>query len=136
MKKFVSLCLSVILMAALVIPADAISPNSMSPNFTYIWSLGSGLNISQSGKADCSGSVDASSNSYTAKLTITLQQSTSSGWKAIKSWSITGAGQGLIIEEYYYVNSGTYRVCSTAIIYGTAGQLLETESIYSPEQTC
>ncbi|NLH02305.1 MAG: hypothetical protein GX488_10540 [Clostridiales bacterium] len=141
MKKTISICLALFLAIFMTVPAFAAGTGSytaesvMSPKFTYIWSMSAGLDISSSGKARCSGSVDASSNSYTAELTVSLQKYTSSGWTTIKSWNGSGSGQGLIVENYYYVSNGTYRVCSMAKIYNSAGKLLETQSFYSAEET-
>ena len=142
MKKLICFCLSLLMVFAMAVPASAADTNSLtsnsliSPNFTNIWSISAGLGISSTGKAHYSGSVDASSNSYTAELTVSIQKSTTSGWTTIKSWSGSGSGQsGLIVEGYYYVDHGTYRVCSTAKIYSSAGALLETASFYSADQT-
>ena len=141
MKKIISFCLIMCLSMLITVPifaADASSyttEDMISPKFTHIWSISAGLDISPTGKARCSGSVDASSITGTPNLTISLQKSSGSGWKTIKSWTDSGPGQGLIIEKYYYVGYGTYRVCSTAKIYDSAGKLLETQSFYSAEET-
>jgi len=141
MKKTISIFLAMFLAILMTVPAFAADSGGytaesvMSPKFTYIWSISAGLDISSAGKALCAGSVDASSNSYTAELTVSLQKNTSSGWTTIKSWNGSGSGQGLIVENYYYVSKGTYRVCSTAKIYNSAGTLLETQSLYSAEKT-
>ena len=138
MKKLICFCLSLFLLFTSAIPASVAdasslgSENLISPNFTYIWSISAGLGISSSGKAHYSGSIDASSNSYTVALTVSLQKSTSNGWTTVKSWSGSGSGQcGLIVEGYYYVDNGTYRVCSSAKVYKSTGLLLETASFYS-----
>lgn len=142
MKKTISVILTATVLAVifLAIPAYAADDNGLStksvilPQFTFIWSMSAGLNIDSTGKATCSGSVVPASDTYTAYLTVSLQKSTSSGWSTIKSW--TGSGySGLIVEGYYYVTSGTYRVCSTAQIYSSTGALLETESFYSAVKT-
>ena len=41
---------------------------------------------------------------------------------------------GANFEGHYYVGEGTYRVRSTASIYDSSGELLETESLYSEER--
>lgn len=57
-------------------------------------------------------------------------------WTSIKSWNTSDLGHsGVIIDEYYYVARGTYRVCSTASIYNSRGNLLEMASFYSAERT-
>jgi len=139
MKKTISIFLAVFLVFSLALPAyaaDAQPQSDVSLRFTHIWSLGAYLSISSAGKADCEGIVTASSDEYTAVLTVTLQKSTSSGWTNIKSWESSGSGQsGLIVGGSYYVARGTYRVCSTAKIYSSSGTLLETASYYSSEKT-
>ncbi len=141
MKRVFSICLALLFTILMGVSAYAVDTAShaakgmISPFFTYIWSISAGLDISSAGRACCSGSVDASSDSYTAELTVSLQKYAGSGWTTIKSWKGSGSGQGLIVENYYYVNNGRYRVCSTAKIYNTAGNLLETQSFYSAEVT-
>lgn len=66
MKKTISICLTVFLAILLSVPAFAADTSNyttesvISPKFTYIWSISAGLDISSTGKAHCSGSVDAS----------------------------------------------------------------------------
>ncbi len=141
MKKII-IILAVFMVLLLPVTAFAEDTNNfetgnvITPMFKYIWSLSASLDINKWGKAECVGSVDASSDKYTAELTVSLQQYTGSSWKSIKSWSGSGSGQsGVIVGGYYYVGSGTYRVCSTAKIYNSSGDLLENESYCSAEKT-
>lgn len=98
--------------------------------------MSAGLSIDTSGQAHCSGSVTPASDSYTSYLTVSLQKYSGSSWSTVKSWSDSDVGQmGVIIDGYWYVTSGTYRVCSTAQIYNSAGGLLETEPYYSATKT-
>ncbi|MEA4894675.1 MAG: hypothetical protein VB064_05385 [Oscillospiraceae bacterium] len=131
--------LSLILSAAPAYAAEVsnhVNETAMTPNYTYIWLLSSGLDISSSGKAHCVGSVDASSNSYNAELTVTLQKYSNGSWSNVKSWSDSGTGQSnLIVDKYYYVERGTYRVRTTAKIYDSAGKLLEDKFFDSDERT-
>lgn len=108
----------------------------MSPQYTGISILNAGLSIDSGGKATCSGAVVPSSNSYTSYLTVSLQQRKGTGWSTIISWNDSGAGfNGADLEGYYYVVSGTYRVCSTASVYNSSGSLIDKESFYSAERT-
>ena len=108
----------------------------ISPNYTYIMLLHAGLTINSSGKAQCVGGVDASSNSYDAELTVSLQKYENGSWKSVKSWSDSGTGQSnLLIDEPYYVVRGTYRVRTTARIFDRLGKLLESASLNSDEVT-
>ena len=142
MKKTISLILSILLVFIMSVPAFATdssgyrTASTMQTNFTSIWSISAGLSIDTSGQAHCSGSVTPSSESYTSKLTVALQKYTGSSWSTVKSWTSSAVGQmGVIIDGYYYVTSGSYRTCSTAQIYNSAGCLLETESCYSATKT-
>ncbi len=143
MKRMISAGLLVFMVMLSVLPvyasgAESISTESgiISPRFTAILSISAGLSINSSGKAACAGSVTPSSNTYTADMTVSLEKSTSNGWSTIKSWTGSGTGYvGVVIDAYYYVTSGTYRVCTTAKIYNSSGTLLETESFYSAERT-
>ena len=142
MKKTISLCLTLILILIMSVPAFAKGTSeystggTMRPSFTYIWSLSAGLSIDSSGQAHCTGSVTPSDDSYTSNLTVSLQKNTGNGWSTVKSWTDSGVGQmGVIIDRYWYVTRGTYRVCSTAQIYNSAGSLIETEPYYSATKT-
>ncbi|MDP4120309.1 MAG: hypothetical protein Q8876_04530 [Bacillota bacterium] len=141
MKKTISICLAVLMVFLLSAPAYAADAKSLeaesvvSPQYTHILLLIAGLGIDSAGKADCVGSVDSSSTSYKTSLTVSLQKYANSKWSTIKSWSDSGPGRGLIVENYYYVGSGRYRVCSTAKVYNSSGTLLETASFYSQERT-
>ena len=142
MKKIMVTFLAVLSLILSTAPAYAAevsnhaSETAMTPNYTYIWLLSSGLDISSSGKAHCVGSVDASSNSYNAELTVTLQKYSNGSWSNVKSWSDSGTGQSnLIVDKYYYVEYGTYRVRTTAKIYDSAGKLLEDKFFDSDERT-
>lgn len=142
MKRIISAGLLVFMVILSVLPVYASGIESastksgiMSPQFTAILSMSAGLSISSSGKATCAGSVTPSSDTYTADMTVSLEKSTSNGWSTIKSWTGSGTGYvGVAIEAYYYVTSGTYRVCTTVNIYNSSGTLLETESFYSAER--
>jgi hypothetical protein len=143
MKKAISVSLVILMAMFWTIPAYAASvaakPTkgiSMSPQYTSISVLSAGLSIDSSGRATCSGTVTPSSNSYTSHLTVSLQQHIGSSWSTIKSWTASGTGfMGADVEGYYYVDYGSYRVCSTASVYNSSGKLLETESFYSAVRT-
>lgn len=142
MKRIISAGLFVFMVMLSVLPVYASGVESpgtesgiMSPQFTAILSMSAGLSINSSGKATCAGSVTPSSDTYTADMTVSLEKSTSGGWSSIKSWTGSGTGYaGAAIEAYYYVTSGTYRVCTTVNIYNSSKTLLETESFYSAEK--
>lgn len=143
MKKFIFMGLIVLMAVFSVVPAYAANGTSnvrtqglITPQFTYISLLSPGLSIDSSGLATCIGDVTIYNNSYSTVLTVQLQKSTSSGWTTIKTWTSSGTGvAGTELVEYYYVTTGTYRVCATAKVYNAFGSLLETESVYSATVT-
>lgn len=143
MKKIICMGLVVLMAIFAAIPAYAVDGTSISgtkgvisPQFTYISLLSPGLSINSSGKATCIGNVTLYNNSYSTNLTVQLQKSTSSGWTTIQTWTSSGTGiAGTEMVEYYYVVSGTYRVCATSRVYNSSGSLIETQSLYSATVT-
>ncbi|AGL03312.1 hypothetical protein [Desulfoscipio gibsoniae] len=143
MKKFIYMGIFVLMAVFLIVPAYAVNGTKnvkteelIAPQFTYISLLSPGLSINSSGKATCVGLASAYNSSHTTKLTVELQKSTDSGWSTIKTWSASATGVSIAdIEEDYYVVRGTYRVCATAKVYNTSGNLLETQSLYSTTST-
>lgn len=145
MKKFTCIALLVLITLLSVIPVYAETVDStqnqssngvIRPLFTYISLLDAGLSIDSSGLSNCSGLVTIYNNNYSVVLTIQLQKYNSGSWSTIKTWTSSGIGiPGTIIDQYYYVVRGTYRVCSTAQVYNNYGNLVETQSIYSATVT-
>lgn len=143
MKKFIWMCLTVLMLLFSVTPAFATDKlknkdpqGTITPLFTHISTLDAGLTIDSSGKATCIGNVTLYNNSYSTDLTVQLQRYTSTGWSTIKSWTSSGTGiPGTEIVAYYYVTRGTYRVLSTAKVYDTYGYLVETQSQLSATVT-
>ncbi len=69
-------------------PVYATNQTILKPDgakFTYIWSMSAGLSINSAGKAVCVGSVDASSDDYTACITVTLQRKANNTWIDVMS---------------------------------------------------
>jgi hypothetical protein len=142
MRKIIKCGLMLLLAMCLATPAFAMEAANLSstgiitPQFTNMSLLSAGLSISSAGKATCTADVTPSSNSYSSTLTVALQSYSNGYWTSIKYWTGSGSGfGGAVVQGYYYVNSGTYRVCSTANIYSSTGTLLETESMYSATKT-
>lgn len=143
MKKFICLGIIAFLAVFSVVPAYASdgvknvkTQELIAPQFTYISLLSPGLSINSSGKATCIGLASAYDSSHTTELTVELQKSSGSGWSTIKSWSASSTGASIaVVEENYYVVRGTYRVCATAKVCNTSGNLLETQSLYSDTST-
>lgn len=69
--------------------------------------------------------------SQSVEVTVELQKLNGGSWDAVESWTASGPGiPGVELEKKHYVNGGTYRVCTTARVYGS-GELLEQVLIYS-----
>jgi len=136
MHRLVELILVLVLLftfssPALADQAPGVSPDQSALRFTYIYYLTPRLSITSGGRADCSGSVLLSSAVYSVELSVTLQQSSGSGWTDVAAWATTGPGiPEVTIAESYYVAPGTYRVRATARVF-SGGTLLETASQYT-----
>lgn len=144
MKKITKFALAILLVVLMAVPMtapafaadteDAATAGVVQPDFVAIGVLTAGLDIDSWGLASCSGYVIASNSSYICYLTITLQKLNSGIWSYVYSWSCSGIGDAGM-EGYRYVAHGTYRVVSTATIYSSSGQWLDSASIPSPIQT-
>lgn len=143
MKRFIFLGIVVLMVVFAAVPgyADAGTKSEakkevVTPQFTYISMLNPGLSINSFGKATCVGIVTLYDDSHSVDLTVSLQQSSGSGWSTIKAWTVSGQGvPGAETEQYYYVLNGTYRVAATAKVYSANGSLLETQTLYSATVT-
>lgn len=139
MKRLMCIGLVALMLVLAAVPAvasgsvqNAETPGLITPQFTYIALLNSGLSINSSGKSTCAGLARAYDHSHTFKLTVDLQKSSASGWSTIKSWATSATGGSTAeIQRNYYVVHGTYRVLTTARVYNSSGSLLETQSLYS-----
>jgi len=143
MKKIVCAVLAVFMLVfifgvtpILAVNTSAHSTQTVLPNYIGINILSISLDINSAGLTTSTGIVYPSSNSYTAKLTVSLQKYTSSGWTTLNSWSGSGTGlSGASVNGSYYVARGTYRSRITARIYNSSGTLIETETAYSAKKT-
>lgn len=102
------------------------------PYYTYVSSVGAGLDIESDGYAYCESVI----NIYSMRdieLTITLQRSTNGKtWTNVKSWTDYVYDNYHFMQKGYYVNSGyTYRVMATGKVK-SGSTTLETVTAYSP----
>ena len=146
MKKLLKVILVLLLAVALAVPVCAaditeqptVLPDGIvKPMYIAIGVISAGLNINGMGLATCTGSVMPNNNTYTSYLTVSLQRSNGDGtWQQITSWSGSGVGYtGVTIAGYYYVGSGTYRVCSAAFVYSSQGVYLDSALAFSATVT-
>lgn len=106
----------------------------MDPRFTHISRISSGLSISTSGRASCTGSYTIYKTfDLDSRMTITLQRD-DNGWKDVQTWSEDFTGSGFkILDKGYYVSSGyRYRLVTVMQIFDDNGNVLETASCDSP----
>ncbi len=121
--------------AALLLLLGALTANlaaaqAVEPRYTGISMLTSSLNISSSGGASCKGTVTLKSG-YTANLTVELQKDGTT----IKTWTNSGNGT-LTAGSTYYVPSGhTYVVVTTATVYDSNSNVVESPSMNSAERS-
>lgn len=144
MKKVTKFALAILLVVLMAVPMtapafaadseDAAAAGVVHPDFVAIGVLSAGLDINSWGLATCTGSVIPSNDTYVCYLTVTLQKQNGGSWSYVYSWSGSGIGYA-VVEGYRYVAHGTYRVVSTATIYSSSGQWLDSASIPSPIQT-
>lgn len=144
MKKVTKFALAIMLVVLMAVPMtapafaadteDAAAAGVVHPDFVAIGVLSAGLGIDSWGLATCAGSVTPSNSTYVAYLTVTLQKQNGGSWSYVYSWSTSGTGV-VALEAYRYVAHGTYRVMSSATIYSSSGQWLDSASIYSPIRT-
>lgn len=144
MKKVTKFALAILLVVLMAVPMtapafaadteDTAAAGVVHPDFVAIGVLTAGLSFDSWGLASCSGSVIPSNSSYICYLTVTLQKLNGGSWSYVYSWFCSGLGYAAL-EGYRYVAHGTYRVVSTATIYSSSGQWLDSASIPSPIQT-
>ena len=109
--------------------AFAASKDSATPYYVAITTLTASLNIDSNGYASCTGTAIARVN-YTSDVSLELQQSTTSGWETIKTW--TASGRAVSFDKGWYVIEGNeYRVKITATVYASGSVLIETPSACS-----
>lgn len=100
--------------------------SEVMPLYIGIGSITTGLTISDDGKATCDGTVVLRSG-YTADVTVELKQDGTT----IKTWTASG-NMRVPAGGIYYVASGhLYIVKTTADVYDSDGNWVETQTGYS-----
>jgi hypothetical protein len=79
------------------------------------------VELSTDGKASCYGDVKLSSG-YTADVKVELKQDGTT----IKTWTKSGSGTISISGTYYVMTGHSYMVTTTATVYDSNGQVIET----------
>ena len=96
------------------------------PIYIGIGSIATGLTISDDGKATCNGTVVLRSG-YTADVTVELKQDGTT----IKTWTASGSMRVPAGGIYYVASGHLYIVKTTADVYDSEGNWVETQTGYS-----
>ncbi len=126
MKRKTILLVLVVFILANIFPTISMAEGGnagISPRFTYTWSVGSGLQISSSGVAECYGDVKVYDDNSTISIKVSLYQRVGNSWDRITSWYGSSTGRpSYTIERYYQLTEyGTYKVLVTGTVTGVDG---------------
>lgn len=122
-KSICSKFFSFILVSSLVVSVPAAQATIMLPMYVGIGKLSSGLSISTSGEATCSGMVVLRSG-YTVDLDVELKRD----GVTIQTWSSSGSGIVSAGDSHYVTSGHEYVVTTTALVYDINGNVVENPS--------
>lgn len=130
MKKQVRSVISAVLLVCILASSFvAAKATEISPRYTGITVLTSGLTISDVGKATCNGKVMLR-NGYTADLTVELKRDGTT----IKTWTASGTEMVSVSGTYYVLSGHTYVVTTSATVYDANGTVVDSVSKDSPSK--
>lgn len=89
------------------------------------------LNISASGRADCTATVHVPSG-YRVELLAELQQKDGGRWETIHDWEASGSIRISVSGPWYVVPGYSYRLQVTATTYDSDGNFIEAPVEHSP----
>ena len=128
MKKMLSLCCVLILVFQLfVCPIQAALPEEMNPYYTGVYSVAANLRIVNDllGKSESQAVVILRSG-YSAEVSMTLKQISSSGVDELKSWNDSLDATGEVKHTYYIPSGYTYTLVVSIDVYDSNGDFVET----------
>ena len=138
MKKKVAMFVCFVLLSSCLAPGvfaldeqHAIVQEEVTTRYEIISVITASLNISTSGRADCSASVRVPSG-YKVELTAELQQKDGSKWETIHDWEASGSIRISVSGPWYVVPGYSYRLQVTATTYDSDGNFIEAPVEYSP----
>jgi len=135
MKRILSFVLVITLLTVLASPVVAVETDSgISPRFTYISKVTTGLTISNAGVATCTANGCAPGVG-SVKIICRLQQYKNGAWTTIRTWTGTGTNIASIAKTVAVYSGYTYRTYTSFYAYNSAGSLLETATCYSSQVT-
>lgn len=129
MKKLIRSTVPVLLLISMLMGSLAAAHASeVSLQYIEIASITSGLTISDTGRANCSGKARMWEDDFTVTVTVELKQDGTT----IKTWTETGA-TFISAGGIYYVPKGhTYVVTTTVTVCDADGNEIESPSVDSP----
>lgn len=125
MKKQTRIAMALLLLVGVLV-ANFATAQAAEPRYAGVARISSTLNISKSGAASCSGQVVLWSG-YTADLTVELKRDGTT----IKTWTNSGSGTVSAGGTYYVASGHDYVVTTTATVYDSNGQWVESPSLDS-----
>lgn len=137
MKKKVAMFVCFVLLSSCLAPGvfaldeqHAIVQEEVTTRYEIISVITASLNISTSGRADCSASVRVPSG-YKVELTAELQQKDGSKWETIHDWEASGSNRISVSGPWYVIPGYSYRLKVTATTYDSNGNFVEAPVEYS-----
>lgn len=135
-KKRTRMLIAVLVLSLVVgmVPAAAAQTNDESeiqPYYIDLFQITANINISNAGKATCTGYATTYNSTDEIRMTLYLQRLEDGKWVTVKSWSSTGHDY-LAMEAYRYIVPGYYYHTLTMVsIYDSAGKYIESASCAS-----
>ena len=137
MKKKVAMFVCFVLLSSCLAPGvfaldeqHAIVQEKVTTRYEIISVITASLNISTSGRADCSASVRVPSG-YKVELTAELQQKDGSKWETIHDWEASGSNRISVSGPWYVMPGYSYRLKVTATTYDSNDNFVEAPVEYS-----
>lgn len=137
MKKKVAMFVCFVLLSSCLAPGvfaldeqHAIVQEEVTTRYEIISVITASLNISTSGRADCSASVRVPSG-YKVELTAELQQKDGSKWETIHDWEASGSNRISVSGPWYVMPGYSYRLKVTATTYDSNDNFVEASVEYS-----
>lgn len=138
MKKATSILVCCVLLISCLAPSvfaleekPFIEQDEIEPRYEIVGIITVSLNISDSGRADCTATVRVPSG-YRVELLAELQQKDGGRWETIHDWEASGSIRISVSGPWYVVPGYSYRLQVTATTYDSDGNFIEAPVEYSP----
>lgn len=138
MKKATSILVCCVLLISCLAPnvfaleeKPFLEQDEIEPRYEIVGIITASLNISDSGRADCTATVHVPSG-YRVELLAELQQKDGGRWETIHDWEASGSIRISVSGPWYVVPGYSYRLQVTATTYDSDGNFIEAPVEYSP----